>query len=169
MDQRPLGDVCLDTIRKRITEYIPRQVRECLDQLTDDQLCWRPNEQANSVGNLILHASGSTRHFLSRYLGGVDYQRNRRAEFTERGPLPRGELLAIFEGTIAEAVEILANFDTARLLEPGAEPGYYDTVFEQLLGITVHLATHAGQIAYVTKLLNEGSLDEVWIRAHSLK
>ena len=167
MDQHAkLGEVSLEALHKRITEYIPRQIRECIDQLDDDQLWWRPNEQANSVGNLLLHVSGSTRHYLSRYLGGIDYTRNRPAEFTERGPIPRADLLQIFDNTISEAAEILGSFETSRFLDKGAEPGYFDSVFEQLLGIAIHLATHTGQIAYITKMLKEGALDELWIRVH---
>jgi hypothetical protein len=46
------------------------------------------------------------------------------------------------------------------------EPGYHQTIFEQLFGIAIHLATHAGQIVYVTKLLKAGSVKELWTSAH---
>lgn len=161
-----LGQVALAALGKRITRLVPMQIRECVEQLDEEQLWWRPNPQANSVGNLVLHVCGSTRHYLSRSLGGIDYTRDRPAEFAERGPVPKARLLAILDQTVAEAAQVLDRFDTARLLQTTEEPSYYATVFEQLVGVALHLATHAGQIVYVTKALKEGALDELWIRAH---
>ena len=161
-----LSQVALQALRKRITRIIPAQVRECVEQLNEEQLWWRPNEQANSVGNLVLHVSGSTRHYLCRSIGGLEYNRDRPAEFAERGPLPKEQLLAIFDETIAQARQALDDFDTSRFLHQTEEPNYFATLFEQILNVTVHLATHAGQIVYVTKMLKEGTLDELWIRAH---
>ena len=161
-----LNEVALETLRKRITRILPVQIRECIEQLDEDQLWWRPNEQANSVGNLALHLSGSMRHYLSRSIGGIPYERNRQAEFSERGPLPKDQVIAIFDETIEQAKTSLDSFDTSRFLSPTEEPGYYYTLFEQLVGIAIHMATHAGQIVYVTKMLKEGSIDELWISAH---
>jgi uncharacterized damage-inducible protein DinB len=164
--QNDLNQVALDTFSQRITHIIPMQIRECVEQLDEEQLWWRPNEQANSVGNLVLHVSGSTRHYLSHLLGGLDYTRNRPAEFAERGPVPKTQLLSNFDQVISEAAQVLSSFDTSRFLNPTTEPGYYATIFEQLLGISIHLATHAGQVVYITKMLKAGTLDELWIRAH---
>lgn len=164
--QDQLASVALAALRLRITNILPTQIRECIEQLDEDQLWWRPNETSNSVGNLVLHVTGSTRHYLSRSIGGVDYDRDRPAEFSERGPLPKAELAAIFDETISEAADVLDRFDTARFLDPTAEPNYYFTLFEQMVGVALHLAVHTGQIVYVTKLLKDGALDELWIRAH---
>ena len=164
--QDQLASVALAALRLRITNILPTQIRECIEQLDEDQLWWRPNETSNSVGNLVLHVSGSTRHYLSRSIGGIDYSRDRPGEFSERGPLPKAQLAAVFDQTIAEAAEVLDRFDMARFLDPTAEPNYYFTLFEQMLGISIHLAVHTGQIVYVTKLLKDGALDELWIRAH---
>jgi uncharacterized damage-inducible protein DinB len=165
-EQNELSSVALEAIRSRITRIMPLQIRECVEQSSEEQLWWRPNETSNSVGNLVLHLSGSMRHYLSRGIGNLEYQRDRPAEFAERGPIPKAELLAIFDETISQAKSVLDQFDTARLLGPTQEPAYYPTVFDQLLGITVHLATHTGQIVYITKMLSEGAINELWIRAH---
>lgn len=167
MDQvSNLSEVALEALRKRITKIIPAQIRECVEQLSEEQLWWRPNEEANSVGNLVLHVSGSTRHYLLRSIGGIEYNRDRPAEFSERGPLPKEQLLSIFDETIAQARQVLDDFDTSRFLQPTEEPNYFATLFEQILNVTIHLATHAGQIIYVAKMLEQGAIDELWIRAH---
>lgn len=162
-----LDNVALEALRVRIVRIVPAQIRACVDELSEEQLWWRPNEQANSVGNLVLHLSGSMRHYLSRGVGGIDYNRDRPAEFAERGPLPKTQLQAIFDETINEAAQIFGSFDTSRFLEPTGEQNYVPTVFDLIFNIAIHLATHAGQIVYVTKMLKEGSVDELWIRAHT--
>ena len=166
MADTTLDQVALAAFRSRITKILPNQIRSCLEDLTDEQLWWRPNDESNSVGNLVLHVSGSTRHYLSRSIGHLSYERDRPGEFSERGHVPKEKLLAIFDETIDQAVSVLDSFETSRFTDQTEEPNYYGTVFEQMLGIAMHLATHTGQIVYATKLLKEGSLDELWIRAH---
>ncbi|HVG17809.1 MAG TPA: DinB family protein [Blastocatellia bacterium] len=162
---KALGDVALEGLRTKITKVLPSQVRSCVEQLSEEQLWWRPNEQANSVGNLVLHISGSMRHFLSHLVGGIEYVRDRDAEFAERNPVAKDQLLAIFDETIRQAAEVLNSFETSRFLHQTEQPGYHNTVFDRILGVALHLATHMGQIVYVTKMLQEGSVDELWIRA----
>ena len=164
-----LSSVALAALQSRITRIVPAQIRACVEDLTEEQLWWRPNEQTNSVGNLVLHLSGSMRHYLSRGVGGIEYHRDRPAEFAERGPIPKAQLLATFNETISQAEQVLISFDASRFLEPTDEQDYVPTVFDLIFNISIHLATHAGQIVYITKMLKEGSVDELWIRAHKGK
>ena len=164
-----LNDIALAGLKARITRILPAQIRTCIGELSDEQLWWRPNEQANSVGNLVLHLSGSMRHYLLRGIGKIEYERDRPGEFSERGPIPREQLLATFDDTIQQANELLSAFDSSRFSEPSDEPDYVPTLFDVIYNISIHLATHAGQIVYITKMLNQGSLDELWIKAHKAK
>jgi hypothetical protein len=134
--------------------------------LSEEQLWWRPNEQSNSVGNLVLHVRGAMLHFLCRGVGGLEYERDRPAEFAARGPLSKPELLAMFDEMIDKAKQTFAVLNPSRLSEPSTEPAYYSIVFEDLFGVAVHLATHTGQIVYVTKMLKEGSISELWTQTH---
>ena len=72
----------------------------------------------------------------------------------------------MFNETINQAEQVLNSLDTSRFLDPTDEQDYVPTVFDALFNIAIHLATHAGQIVFVTKMLKEGSLDELWIKAH---
>jgi uncharacterized damage-inducible protein DinB len=166
--QADLSKAALEAMRSRITRILPAQIRACVEELSEEQLWWRPNEQANSVGNLVLHVSGSLRHYLSNRVGGIQYTRDRPAEFAERGPVPKQQLLETFYETIRQATLVLDSFDANRFLDPTDEPNYVPTVFDLIFNISIHLATHAGQIVYVTKTLKEGSLDELWIRTHRI-
>lgn len=165
-ENKSLEQIAMNALRFRITRILPAQIRACVAQLDEEQLWWRPNESSNSVGNLVLHLSGSMRHYIARGLGGSQYQRNRPAEFSERGPLPKQELVAIFDETMSEVSAALESLGTARLLDPTDEPSYNPTVFDLIFNVAAHLAMHAGQIVYITKMLKEGSIDELWIRTH---
>jgi hypothetical protein len=158
--------ITLAALRSRITRALPAQVREAAGKLTDEQLWWRPNDASNSVGNLILHVTGSLNHYLNRNLGGVAYDRDRAAEFSERGPVPREELLARFEAMVSAAERTFDGLTPERLGQPSPEPKMHAIVIEDVVSVGVHLATHVGQIVWVAKMLTGGSLDDVWMRSH---
>jgi len=164
-DAAPLGAVVIDEARRRLVHGFPGQVRECLARLDDGQLWWRPHADSNAVGNLVLHVCGSSRHFLGRVVGGTGYERDRKAEFAQRGPRPRVDLLRVLEETVAETDRVLGALDPARLLEvrdvPRDSP---QSVLALVLRTSHHWAVHTGQIVYATKLLTEGGLDELWMK-----
>jgi uncharacterized damage-inducible protein DinB len=152
----------VEDVRTRVGAGYPAQVRAALDALTDEQIWARANPTSNSVGNLVLHVCGSTRHFLGRGVGGTDYRRNRPQEFAERGPVPRAELMRILDETVAEADRTLAALDPARLLEVSTRAGDAQTVLALILRTAHHWALHTGQIVYAAKAMKDGVFDELW-------
>jgi len=156
----------LAALRVRITRVFPAQVRAAVDSVTDEQLWWRPNEKSNSIGNLVLHLSGSLNHYLNRNIGGTTYERDRDAEFSERGPMDRARLMGIFDEMVANAEKTFDKLTPERLAGPSSEPERYSYLVEDLINITTHLADHTGQIVWIAKMLHEGALDEIWMRAH---
>ena len=152
----------LDIARKRLVAHQAGQVRTCIEALNDGQIWWRANEESNAVGNLVLHLCGSTRLYIGHGVGGNGYQRDREAEFSEPGPLPKEDLLARFDFAIAEADRALAAFDADRLAETTELNGKTLTYGELILSQVLHFTTHAGQIVFATKLIQVGLIDEVW-------
>src|SRR5262245_46692876 len=157
-----VGESFLKEAKRRLVEHLPAQVRECLDALSDEDLWWRPNEEANSVGNLVLHMCGSSRHFLGRGVGGSDYQRDRPGEFSERGPVARAELRRILEDTVAETARLLDGLSPGRLRETTDRAGDVQTMQYLVSRTTHHWAAHTGQVVYITKLRQPGALNELW-------
>ena len=160
------ASVALDALRARICRIFPAQIRSATEALDDDQIWWRPNEKSNSIGNLILHLTGSLTYYLNRNFGGVDYARDRPAEFAERRKIPRAELMAAFDRMVAGAEKTFEGITVERLSEESTEPTMYRLVIEDLISIVSHVATHTGQIVWIAKMLKEGALDEVWMRTH---
>ena len=156
------------SLRARITLVLPTQIRDCLDLLDDGQIWWRPNEQSNSIGNLMLHVTGSLNHFLNRNLGGIEYYRDRNAEFAERRRIPKADLLAMFDDMVAKAEHTFYALDINKLAAPSPEPKLHKLVIDDLINVITHLADHAGQIVWITKMLRAEAVDEIWIRAHRM-
>lgn len=161
-----MNDLLLDALHTRIAGVFPAQIRAALEPLTDEQIWWRPNEQSNSIGNLVLHLTGSLNHFLNRNIGGIDYARDRAAEFAERRTIPKAELLALFDDMVAKAERTFGGLTPERLGDPSRETKMHALVVEDLVNILAHIATHAGQIIWIAKMLRGDAIDEVWIRTH---
>jgi uncharacterized damage-inducible protein DinB len=159
-----LARALIEDVRKRVVSGYPAQVRAALDSLRDEQVWWRPNDASNSVGNLVLHVCGSTRHFLGRGVGGSHYHRDRPQEFAEKGPLPREELLRVLDDTVAEAERTITGIDPLRLLEVSTRAGDPQTLLALLLRTAHHWGVHTGQIVYAAKALKEGAFDELWMK-----
>ena len=166
MSDTEVLEATLAALRARITKVFPAQVRAAVESMSEEEIWWRPNEKTNAVGNLVLHLTGSLNHFLNRGLGGIDYTRDRDAEFAERQPRSRAELLAAFDEMVANAERTFENITVPRLGDPSPSPELQTLVIEDLINICSHIAAHSAQIVWIGKMLHEGSLDEVWSRTH---
>ncbi len=161
-----MNDITLDAFRSRITKVFPAQIRAAVDTFTEEQLWWRPNEESNSVGNIVLHLTGSLNHFLNRNIGGIEYNRDREAEFAERRAIPKGEVMAMFDEMVSRAERTFDGLTPERLNDPSPEPKMYNIVFEDLLAVATHIANHTGQIVWIAKMLHGEAIDDIWIKTH---
>ena len=135
-----------------LVDYLPK-IERCLDQLSDEQIWWRPNEQSNSIGNLLLHLSGNARQWILTGLGGEVDKRQRDKEFAEREGIPASELLRQIKGTLQEVDDVLAGFDRSKLLDLRKIQGNDVTALEAVFHVTEHFSMHTGQIILLTKLM----------------
>jgi len=147
-----LAALCVRRWRSRFEErYLPRIVG-CLEQLSDEEIWWRPNDASNSIGNLVLHVCGNMRQWIISGLGGAADLRERDKEFAERGPVARKALLEKFQQTVSEAGVVMARLEPAALTRPYRIQGYDVSGYEAAAHVIEHVAYHAGQIIYITKL-----------------
>ena len=162
MTTRTTATTFLHIARSRLVVHMTEQIRTCLDALNDQQIWWRANKESNSIGNLVLHSVGSTRYYIGHVVGNIDFVRERDGEFSKRTPIAKDELRRRLDDAIAEADRVLRKFDPERLLEP-TDRTQKPSTFMQVIGLQlVHYAAHAGQIAYATKLLKAGAIDDIW-------
>jgi uncharacterized damage-inducible protein DinB len=133
-------------------DYLPK-IERCLEQLTDEQIWWRANEQSNSIGNLVLHLCGNARQWIVCGLGAEPDTRIRDAEFAQRDAVPRPELVALLRSTLAAVETVLRQLDRWTLLEKRRIQGSEVEVLEAIFHVTEHFSMHTGQIILLTKLL----------------
>lgn len=135
-----------------------QQILRCAGLLNPAELWSRENEHCNSVGNLILHLTGNVRQWI---VGGVDgrpYERDRPAEFAQRGPLPPAEICAALRAATEDAVAIIAGLDAGRLAARHAIQSYSVTALEAVFHVVEHYSFHTGQIVHRTKVLRDVDL-----------
>jgi uncharacterized damage-inducible protein DinB len=125
-------------------------VSVCLGMLTQEQVWQRSNENVNSVGNLVLHLCGNIRQWIGFGIAGQEDIRRRDAEFAAKDG-PKEDLAALFEKTVAEALETLEKLPGERLVERIVPQGNEVSVLDAIYQVTGHLQEHTGQIVFVTK------------------
>jgi Protein of unknown function (DUF1572) len=100
-----------------LTSAVDR-IKHCLGQLNEEQLWRRSQRSLNSIGNLILHLCGNLCQWIVAGLGGEADVRDRAAEFSERGPISKHDLLHRLDAVVSDAKEVLGRL-TARQLRMG--------------------------------------------------
>ena len=138
-------------------DYLPK-IERCLEKLTDEQIWWRANEESNSIGNLILHLCGNVRQWIICGVGGQPDNRNRDAEFAQRGIIARDELLTLLRSTLSEVDDTLRRLDPSILLERRPIQGHDVDILEAIFHVTEHFSMHTGQIIMLTKMLTASDL-----------
>lgn len=148
----------LETACKSLVERHWPRIKECVCSLTEEQLWWRPNEASNSIGNLLLHLNGNLDQWLVASFNRTEDTRNRPSEFSERGPVPAAGLLARLASTVEEAGAVLGRLTEADLLRTYEIQGFTVTGLYAVYNAVEHFAMHYGQIAYITKMLQNRDL-----------
>jgi uncharacterized damage-inducible protein DinB len=133
--------------------FLPR-IMLCVQSLSDEQLWWRPNEESNSIGNLILHLSGNVRQWIVSGVGHQPDVRERNREFAQREILPRDDLLNRLRQAVAEADEVLVEIRPSDLLKQRTIQGNEVTVLQAMYHVVEHFSMHTGQIILLTKMLS---------------
>jgi uncharacterized damage-inducible protein DinB len=165
--ERNLSSTLLHLTRVRLTQDYPAQINACIDVLSDEELWWRPNQQANAVANLVVHLSWSNRYYLEQAIGGRDIGRNREAEFTARDGFRKATLLETWQRSLRVVEEILDGLQPDQMMESTDRTGKATTYGQILLHVTHHNAAHMGQIVWITKMLHPGALDELWMKSRA--
>ena len=138
-------------------DYLPK-IERCLDQLTDEQIWWRPNPSANSIGNLILHLGGNARQWIVAGLSGERDERKRDLEFSQREIIERVELSKHLKSTIDDVDRVLKDLNLDSLLTKHPIQGKDVDGLEAVFHVTEHFSMHTGQIILMTKILTERDL-----------
>ena len=139
------------------TEYRTK-LRAAVEALPANALWWRPNEQSNSVGNLLAHLTGNIRQWIVSGVGGAPSARDRAAEFAATSGPNAAELLANLGRALDDVDQVLAKLSASDLESTRTIQGRELTVLEAVYHVVEHFSLHLGQIIFVAKLHTPGSV-----------
>lgn len=141
----------------RLNENTPR-IAKCLAQLSENETWHKPNENLNSIGNLILHLCGNITQYIISSIGGEEDKRQRDEEFELTGKFTKVELLNKISSTIKQASTIIDSMTDADLMKVKSVQGFTFTGMANIIHVVEHYSYHTGQIAFLTKLLKNTDL-----------
>ena len=152
MSNDPACELFLEFSRnKLLNQYWPR-LRKAVENLSQEQIWWRPNEASNSIGNLVLHLNGNVGQWLVASFNRLPDHRDRPAEFSATGDLSAADILARLGQTIDEAAKVLARLTSDDLLATWQIQGYTVSGLAAVYQVVEHFGLHYGQIVYITKM-----------------
>ena len=144
-------DLLIKEVRRRLMEEGANRIKKCLSELTPTEIWFRPNDNSNSVGNLVLHLCGNVRQWVVSGLGGHPDIRNRPSEFEEKGPLPTSLLIKKLDEAMSAVDEVLDTLTPEMITQPVVVQGFEETGLSVLVHVTEHFSYHVGQITYFVK------------------
>ena len=139
-----------ETRRRLMCEGVPR-IKQCLAELTEAEVWYRPNQHSNSVGNLVLHLCGNVRQWILTGLGGYPDNRQRQQEFDEPGPIPVGELERRLDELMADVEMVLNGLTPGQIMQSYDVQGFQETGVSILVHVVEHFSYHTGQITWFVK------------------
>lgn len=147
--QRKLRDIC-------------KRMGMALEQLSDEDVNWRPNEQSNSVANLVVHVCGNLTQRFGTNLSGRPDTRDRAAEFSLEVWRSVAELKAMVDRVFPECEALLGEVTASILLETVQVRDQQFTYLHLIQQTTAHASEHLGQILYISKMRLGGAWKTVW-------
>ena len=128
------------------------KILHCLDQLSEDQIWWRPEASMNSIGNLCVHLEGNLRQWgVVPFDDSID-QRDREQEFSADLRVTANELKNSLETVVNEAKTAWLSLDAETLLEPTNIQGFDVTLLHAISHTSSHFVGHAHQIISLARL-----------------
>lgn len=132
------------------------KIASSIAPLSDAEIWWRPCEEVNSIGNLLLHLRGNLRQWVVDTLGRESHERQRSEEFSARESATKEQLLADLRGTVEQCIAIARSKGDRVLLEPHRVQGYSVDGLGVLLHVVEHMSYHTGQVVQLCKQLRSG-------------
>ncbi len=129
------------------------RIVHCVNQLSDEQVWWRPPQGMNAIGNLLVHLAGNVKQAIADNLTGVPDTRNRPAEFATRDALPKGELLSRLTDVVQQAKAAFVAATDERLAQVVRVNNNDWTGIQAAVRCVAHFRGHAQEIIHVTREL----------------
>ncbi|QDU08687.1 DinB family protein [Gimesia aquarii] len=131
-------------------EYLANRIERLTRVLPPEKFWINPFPFGNSIGHIIVHLTGSVRHFIGVRCAGIEYERDRDGEFNDKSGRNVDEVLSQFQEAIDMVIQTLHYPEKIDLGAPvtfGGEP--VRNQFGLFLVSAAHMNNHVGQIVYL--------------------
>ena len=125
----------------------------CMNELDESDVWASPNQNLNSIANLILHLCGNIRQYIISSLGRTADIRERDLEFSVHGGYTKVELITKLQDTVDQAIAVIGRSTPEELLRKRITQGAAQTGIGIIIHVTEHYSYHTGQIIQLTKFL----------------
>ena len=144
-------EIVIKEFHRRIIEEGYTRIEMCMNQLDAEDIWYTPNENSNSMGNLVMHLNGNVRQYIVSGIGGVRDIRQRDSEFDKTYKKPISDILKDLKTTVEESYRVITGLEENVLTEKRTVQGFDETVLSIIIHVIEHFSYHVGQITYFTK------------------
>lgn len=155
--EKQLQEELIWNVGYRMDESL-RQIKICLDLLSEDAVWQKPNDSSNSIGNLMLHLCGNITQYGIASIKNEEDNRKRDEEFSVTTGYSKDDLIKKLSDTIADAKRAFYDAPLEELLRKRTVQGFNFSGVGNIIHVTEHLSYHTGQIALWTKMLKNTDL-----------
>lgn len=159
-----IGKEYLKTVTKEFTEA-KLTAERAMNQLTESELFWSPNEESNSVAVIVKHMSGNMVSRWTDFLttDGEKPNRNRDGEFVAGDIQTKEQLMEVWEHGWEIFLAALGDLNEEHLLKTVTIRNEAHSVMEAIERQMYHYSNHVGQIIYIAKILKSSDWETLTI------
>jgi hypothetical protein len=147
-----LRDALNDALCDELDAALGR-IEHCINQLTTEQVWWRPPHGLNAIGNLLLHLAGNVQQMVTNNLTGSPDTRDRPAEFAARDPIDADELLGRVMFVVKTARDAIRSASDERLCEQKLVNKNNWTGIQAAIRSIAHFRGHTQEIIHITRTI----------------
>jgi cell wall-associated NlpC family hydrolase len=129
------------------------RIAHCVNQLSEEQVWWRPPQGMNAIGNLLLHLAGNVKQAITDNLTGAPDTRHRQGEFDAREPIAKYELLHRLTVEVELAKAAFASTSDERLAAVKRVNNNDWTGIQAAVRCVAHFRGHTQEIIHMTRAL----------------
>ena len=153
--QDQIHSALVEECKRRLFKENYARIEKCLSLITEEEVWQRPNDNSNSIGNLILHLCGNVRQWLVSGLGEQADVRKRQEEFDARGNYDKAGLLNQLEALKIEVNATLDKLSSETWLKKRDVQCYHESGLSILIHVMEHFSYHTGQITFYVKAMKD--------------
>lgn len=139
-----------------------RRLINILQQVGDAGVNFRPNEQSNSIANLMIHLVGNLRQRFVAGLGASVDDRDREQEFRSREVYTHTELIEMIDAIFAIIHDYMMRVNPEMIYTVYQIQGLEMSALEVIFGVVTHVSEHVGQAIYIAKMQLGSEFKALW-------